>query len=194
MPDVPPGYAQLTYVFRMAGDNEDMLTTLGVKITGSVSVVAVGVFKAAFANAFATQLSTALKLNKVVATIGQDGDPIVIESNTGPASFTGGDSLPVNCAFLVRKVTGLGGRRNRGRMYLPGCNDNLVDTLGTLTSGGVTSLQAACDAFRTALLATAEIDDLVVLHTATIPAVTPTVITSLAIDPRIATQRRRLRP
>lgn len=194
MPVIPAGYAHAELQFLVTGDAEPMLSTFGLKLDGGANVATANSLMAAFATPFATQLATVTKLTGLKLTVGDDGDPLVYQSSSATASFSGGTALPQNCAFLVRKRTASGGRRNRGRMFLPGCNDNLVDELGNVTSAGQTSLQTACTAFLTAVQAVASVEEMVILHTPTVETPLPTVVTSLAIDPRIATQRRRLRP
>lgn len=194
MPTIPVGYASAEYQFRMVGDNELMLSTIGLKLNAPATVDLANQLMGTFRTPFATQLATNLKLVGVKLTAGDDGDPLVFQSTNGELGFTGGGSLPQNCAFLLRKLTGLGGRRNRGRMYIPGVNDNLVDELGVVTSAGLATLQTAASTFLTSTLALAVIDDAVILHTPTVETPLPTVITTLVVDGRIATQRRRLRP
>lgn len=120
-------------------------------------------------------------------------------TGTGPIPFTVAKSvtgtkteapLPPNTSFLVRKGTARGGRRGRGRMFLPPAwtGEINVDANGNITSGNVTALN---------LLLSNLLDD---MDTAGIPAVllhsdggTPDAITAMIAQPLVATQRRRLR-
>jgi hypothetical protein len=120
----------------------------------------------------------------------------------------GGSSLGPQCSILLEKRTGTGGRRGRGRMYVPGVYDGWVDDKGAYVSG----VQAQIDGFADTLLdsLTTAAVPMVVLHspsyTWTITdgqprrvygdpglAPAPYLVTSLVCDPLIATQRRRLR-
>lgn len=110
------------------------------------------------------------------------------------ASVNGGGAATTtspNVSFLVHKQGNFGGRAGRGRMYLPGVVEGSVDPNGELTSGAITGLQTLVSAFLAAL----ESDDIpmYLLHGATSPLDGPTDVTSLAVDSRVATQRRRLR-
>lgn len=192
---IPPGFAEITLQFSFVGDAEPMLTTFGADISGTPTPAELIAVAEDFRQRFSTQLSTKVNLNLVRARVGQDGgDPIVVEAPTSKA-FVGGDAVPPNCAFLLQKRTALGGRKHRGRMFLPGCNFNLIDQVGNVTSGGMTSLQTAATAFLGAINGDGltPITSMVILHDAGLGAIDPTPVTSLTIASKIATQRRRLR-
>lgn len=116
-----------------------------------------------------------------------------------PLAYVGGtvgETTPPNVALLVKKGTGLAGRANRGRMYVPWVGiEGSVDEAGNILAAAVTNFQTSFTAFLNGLAARANDSDMVLLHTYEIPAPAPTetVVTSLTVDPRIATQRRRLR-
>jgi hypothetical protein len=109
---------------------------------------------------------------------------------------------PPNVCYLVRKHTALGGKIGSGRMYVPGLAEPDVDSAGNVQASKVTTFQNAWSAFLAAL-ATAN-QPMALLHTfgtyekkdgtvVTVPAREPTLVSSLVVDPRCATQRRRLR-
>lgn len=97
--------------------------------------------------------------------------------------------LPTNNALLVRKVSSAGGRRGTGRMYVPGLNETAVDAQGIVESSYLIVLQAAF----TGMLGDLSTNDVPmhILHDIAGPA--PTLVQSLAVQARVATQRRRLR-
>lgn len=118
-------------------------------------------------------------------------------NSTGPSLFVStsnqgdvaGGMTPVNTAALVTKSTTLGGRQGRGRMYWPGVPESSVGDDGSLTGSYVSGLQAALTSFFTAL---AGLDlDHYLLHTD--PATSPTLVQSVVVQSRVASQRRRLR-
>lgn len=117
---------------------------------------------------------------------------------TGPSGLTGSTgttgALP-STAVLVRKATGFIGKQNRGRMYVPGLlTDAQVDEGGVITSSEVTGLQGAFTGFL-ADLDTLDIP-MVIIHKAPKSGgepSAPTGVTSLTVEPIVATQRRRLR-
>lgn len=195
---IPPGFAQVVFGFAWPGDSEIMVTTLGVDYTGQTGGadnLATAMFTA-WANSLLQQQTNNLQLQEVTAYKGQDGGPPVVEESTNTAANGGANSdpLPPNSALLIRKRTGLAGRRGRGRFYLPGAAEGPIDANGNLGGSYLNAVQAEADAFMT------ELDNIgvvpVVLHRTegigTEPP--PTVITSFVADGKIATQRRRLRP
>lgn len=105
----------------------------------------------------------------------------------------GADCLPLNCAYLVQKKTAFAGKRNRGRLYLSGCDKNVV-TGSTVGATFLGILQTALDAFGTEL----KLDEStynapmlpVILHNS---AGAPTEINNFVAEARLATQRGRMR-
>lgn len=90
-------------------------------------------------------------------------------------------------SLLVRKSTGLAGRKFRGRMYPPAqVYVNTYDTGGTMTGGTQTEYQAAYSSFLGELEANAGL--MMLLHNDSTP---PTQVQALIVDPNVATQRRR---
>ena len=145
--------------------------------------------------------------------LGQDApDPLVGVNNNGVSPGQRSDAtVAPNAAVLIHKRSAVGGRRNRGRMYLPWyTTDAGVDELGNLNSAELNAIQTTMTAYRVAIAGDANLGDMVILHdsskyTVTRPSPTvkqitrttvvtpsPTVITALVCDPRIATQRRRM--
>lgn len=97
---------------------------------------------------------------------------------------------PINCAVLVKKNTGRGGRKGRGRMFLP-CimlDQTSVSTLGAITPAAVTSLELELNAALS--LCVADEVPLQLLHA---DGSSGDGIISFSVASVIATQRRRLR-
>lgn len=99
---------------------------------------------------------------------------------------------PAN-AFVVSKVSGLAGVRNRGRIYFPGVADNDVGEDGIIVGATVNLLQTQFDALRVALEADAAVDSLCIFHDSTTPVVNPTVQTGYVVRNVIGTMRPRQR-
>lgn len=113
--------------------------------------------------------------------------------NSGDGTLSGPGTASSNAptpqvAVLVKKFTGLGGRANRGRMYLPWAADESgLDEGGNIDPTVVTAVTAAFNGLL-ADLSTAELP-MVILHAgAGIPA---EVITGTC-ESVVATQRRRV--
>jgi hypothetical protein len=191
---IPVGYAQVAYRWSLLGDPEFMISTIGYGlVTGQpLQVQAQGLADSWLSTmGVAANQSNQYTFKGVVMRVGNaTGPPTIVEEPRNVVGGAAGDVvLPQNCSLLVKKFTGAGGRANRGRMYIPPTQlyENLVDSRGVLGAPTLASIQASLDSWH----ATSEF---VILHDSTSPVQTPTVITKLNLDSRIATQRRRLRP
>jgi len=180
-----------------------MLSTLGVELAedDSDGSAAPNRMFNTFADNVLGNLSANTGLYFVTVYVGQDGGaPLVYDSTEdSQQGGAGGTPLPPNCAFLVRKRTSLSGRRGRGRMYLPGVPEGLVDPAGNITGSAVTDLQNGLDNWWDELTGVPPGTSAyppVVLHRSEGAGVepAPTPILSFQAESKIATQRRRLRP
>lgn len=126
-----------------------------------------------------------------VLTQEQAAGDLVVERPTSVDGDLAENGCPSNCALLIRKRTLVGGKRNRGRMYLPAAYlpEEQVSSNGDLDPVWAENIQ---NRWLT-LLAELSNNDLfmVVWHSA--PPLTGTVVSSLTVDGKIATQRRRMR-
>jgi hypothetical protein len=203
MPMVTPsGHASVIESLRLVGDAVDHAVTFGIKINEAApptTAELLEVLGSAFnTHVMATMPSQYTHVNthlewSVLAPPAPQliGDRPSDTAGTNPL----GNLIPQNSAYLVRKNTALGGRRNRGRMYLPGVPESLVSDAGVLTPVRVTEVTNALEAWRAALVASVAIEEMVILHATSLlsPTPAPTPVTSLVCQPLIATQRRRLR-
>ena len=110
-----------------------------------------------------------------------------------PQSITGTQSIlppSSNCSILVKKTSGLVGKKNRGRMYVPPFNitEADIDPKGIITPAERDAMQFFYDNML-GDLAGADLP-MVILHH---EAGTPTPVTSLLVEGLLATQRRRMR-
>lgn len=106
----------------------------------------------------------------------------------GAAGGLGTSSVPPQVALLVKKNTQFGGRKGRGRLYIPGLVESDVEETGQVQAPDVVSWQTAMDDFHTQLN-TDDIPPLLLHNDATVPYL----ITSFTVDSTTATQRRRIR-
>lgn len=201
----PEGWASALVEFTQSGDSEPMAITWGIGpggITPSPVVAAalaqdtVDVLKATGAPLEANQLYTNWTFVGVTVTI---QGPLGGVSGFAPAGVTGTSAspqhMPVNVAVLVHKLTSAGGRRGRGRMYLPpfALGDASVDNNGVVSSALVTAwntrwAQALSDlALAGATMYLGHSPDSMGA------AIEPTLVSALQVDTRVATQRTRLR-
>lgn len=219
---IPAGDGIATYRFTVSGDSEEMNCVVGVRTASPpLGVDHANRLMRAMATTVLLNISSSTTLLGVTLRVKQDGgDFLVFESNA--ASVTGGAAgaaAPQNTALILRKVTTRGGRRGKGRMFIPGIPEGVVDQAGILTATARTDFTTLAGQFLAALSATAVagppaqapvvttiqhsnstttsrssgggVRTITVVEGAAGPA--PDDIVQYAVDPRVGTQRRRLR-
>lgn len=114
------------------------------------------------------------------------------KSVAGTASGAAGNA---SSSLLMRKNTGLGGRANRGRMYVPGISEAAVDPGGVIESGYLSSAQTVATQLIENLVSTdgphAFAVPMVLLHSTS--SSQPPEVLSLTVESTVANQRRRQR-
>ena len=113
----------------------------------------------------------------------------VEERSLNVVGVGGAPFCPPQVAVLVQKISGLAGRANRGRFYIPSPREATIDDGGFLDAGTLGTYQSQADSFLNDLSVAAI--PMRILHTD--PALAPTVVSSLQVEAKVATQRRRLR-
>lgn len=107
-------------------------------------------FQAAFVDAFVDLTSSNCQINKTTVIMGTgDDSPLTGESTVaGTFGITSGAQAPPQVAVVVKKLTGFGGRQNRGRIYLPYLlrDDDVADD-GSFAGSDLSDRQDACDAW-----------------------------------------------
>lgn len=190
-----PGFADVSVQLTMVGLNRPAYFTFGIDPDGGTPQdAATAVMNAiTFTGSLVSQFDNGMTVSQVRVSMGQDGSEDLVGQISGTTTGTQTKStLPPNVAVLIHKVTARGGRRGRGRMFLPWCVDeSLVDEAGLIQNSAVTSLQTACSLFL-AKLADFSVP-MVLLHGVgnTLPGA-PNPVTALTVDKLISTQRRRL--
>lgn len=207
---IPEGFAQITVRFEGNGAPRGAAVVYGVEnLTGQTALQIATAARGAWNTGLMALLNSSVSATTWLAKLG----PV----ETGPSAEVGGaiaggvasaDGANPAMSFLVTKNTDRGGRRGKGRMYLPGVTDTQVSNNGTITALTVTNLQTELNELRTNHIV-ANIP-MVLLHGP--PTVwtlvdgqprrvpiggnfndTPDHVTSLVLDDTVATQRRRLR-
>lgn len=192
---LPTGGKQATLRWTLSGDPDEMVSTLGIDHEGFMTPdeLAHEVYIAATT---AGSLCVAANMFNLYTFVGvtahfQTLGGLLVGEWVAPVVGTGGGNpLPSNCAILVHKRTQLGGRRGRGRMYLPAFTAGELDVnaSGTIDTVDHAAIQAELGVFRTTLVAN---DVPPMLYHSDGGAGTE--ITNLVLDTRIGTQRRRMR-
>jgi hypothetical protein len=179
----------------LSGSVRPAFVTFGVAC-GSVTAdqVADSVMQATLAaSSFNSRLDSSVTVAEVRVSKGEatGEDTLGSESNTAPGGMTI-TSPPANVALLVAKRTERGGRRGRGRLFLPWyIPETDIAEDGTIQSSSLVGIQAALNTWLTQLASGST--PMVVLHRPglTTPGV-PNIVTALPVQTLVATQRRRL--
>lgn len=190
---VPIGFVDAWTRMRIATDSEPMYCALAWR-------VATPPFDQADADALINEIAAALDgavsseitFDGGFVLVGSDGGDLRYDVTTTRTGTLATGMLPNNCAYLIRKNTTLGGRRNRGRMYLPGVLETNASPSGVLTAASITTAQTAVNLLLVGPLSTGNVDQAALLHQVGSP--TPTQVVSFDVQSQIATQRRRMRP
>ena len=193
---IPVSGSQATVRWQLSTDAEPMVCTIGFvdDLLTNDPVAIANRFNTAWDNAQIDSAADMLvgysKLTKLVTTRLASG-PVTVEVGAVVTGTQVGNPLPNNCSFLVRKISALGGRRNRGRLFVPPFRfgEDTVAGNGTITAAQVSAMQGEWTAFLTQM----NLVDLtpVIWHSDGSPGPE---ITSMLVQPRIATQRTRMRP
>lgn len=132
------------------------------------------------------------------------GPPQIATSTIANVVGTNGNLCPpANVAMIVKKTTGLSGRGNRGRLYLPWFgNESIVNEAGIIDAGSVTGAQTRFSAWRARLVT--DTTPLVIANRVyDLPWDNPArklvavnigpTVTAVVVEALCATQRRRMR-
>lgn len=200
--NIPPGWGVCAWGFECLGRPRNYAITCGFQPASSGGDP--NDFAAALDAAFTLTGAPAGDPANMLSTYRYLGTTVTYMTDTGPlpgahshvvSGTAGAGGMPPNAAYLVRKVTGRGGRQGRGRMYVPPFNMSElgVNSAGIIDPSVITALTAQFLAWR-AGAATGGVP-LYLLHgdnkAGTIDA--PDVITDVFVEAQVATQRRRLR-
>jgi hypothetical protein len=204
---IPAGFGEVRHFYIGSGAPTGAQVTYGIDDAGIIDIDDwVEQVHAAWGAAMEDHMVQNVDLIRTECKFGPDEDGPTVEF----VETIGGNILtaqaPPNLCFLIRKQTALGGRRGRGRMFLPGVAEADVDQAGNVSEARQTGLNASFGTFHAALVT---LDSpMVLLHDpATVWALedgqpvrvpvgvapAPTVVTSLSAQAVAATQRRRMR-
>lgn len=198
--EIPVGYGLWQFYMTHATISHTAISTLGFAV--AVPPYTQAQCAAALAQ-FATSVSplhdSEVTYSRCVALIGNDGPLIRFEaSGVAVGSRTTVTIMSPNVTYLVKKSTSFAGHRYRGRMYLPFVAGSGSTQTGQLSSAELAILAGRAGALEVNMIAGGtNAADLRLLHGAssTVPPSAippPTVITDLAAEAFVATQRRRL--
>lgn len=183
--NIPTGYYQAAFHHQLSNTIRRAVCTVGLQYTGADFTNNANGVRGAWATHIMPVLGSGVVYDRLTLT---DDTGTIYDSSTSAAGGITNPSCPWNTAYLVKKTTGQAGRANRGRLYLPGVEEEDVDNAGIIETVKLGSIQTALAAFQTAV----ETNDftLEILHNS---VTTPTSVVALQCQTQVATQRRRLR-
>lgn len=206
---IPSGYAQALIGYTGNNAPTGAANVFGLELLDSMLTPTdvAEIVRSTWASTIMTELTDDVTMSAVRVKFGPDSTGPFVET---AASTVGGNtttSLSPNTAYLATKVTPVGGRRGRGRLYFPGVADTAANDSGVISAGYIALLQPLLDNILSGL--TTAGCPMVVLHS---PATTwvlvngqprrqpvagslpvPSEVLSLPLAARAATQRRRMR-
>lgn len=198
---IPNGYALISHHMKARTADRTMTFTIGVDMTSiSNKQAALDTYELEVQSNgeifAAASFSSDYEYLGISATIGTEVGPLPwsrVRNRVGTGAQV---PVPPNSAILVQKRTALGGRQNRGRMFLPPAwiGEGNVDHLGNIDANLSTIQGYVANMFG--FLVDGELIP-VVLHTANPPGedppATPAPITQMSVQSKLATQRKRMR-
>lgn len=196
---IPEGYAQVTLTFNAPNTFRGQ-TALVLGFGGPLGddPTPLGEFAEAVALSYADNLAAQADSQMSLVSVRVVGPTTAAEY---PANVPGGatlDDAPPNLALLVSHLTPRRGRRGRGRSFLYGfLSDTHVNVNGTVTTARLLQMQDVWTAFIADLTDPAQpgVNHVILQGDGgtTPPLSPPPQVTSSVVQPRCATQRRRLR-
>lgn len=198
---VPPGFAAVSLPLQHQLLARTAYITYGIDVgdIAGASIAAANKQVANFVDSWGDELDDQVVVGPAILRIGQDGgDPLSVE---GTETGTGDESsamLPPNCALLMKKSSNLGGRRGRGRCYIPWVvQEAAANDVGIIDPASLLVRNADADSWLAALAAPdggTPATPMVLLHSTSEISSTPapSLVIGVSCDSMIGTQRRRL--
>lgn len=195
---IPEGFAQIRYGWQLTGSTRPMYCTIGCSVAGAADAQELAnEMDTAWLSTIGTPanlVAGATVLPTYVQARFDAGPPSIASAGVPVPTTSAGGAPPPNVALMVKKLTALGGRRFRGRMFLPAVftNEIYVSTAGVIDNAQILVLQPKLNAFKAAVEAYGR--SLYLLHSEPeVGFILPTALSALVLDPLVATQRSRLR-
>jgi hypothetical protein len=190
---IPPGYANLSFEATSTVTGQEAMTAIGVQLEAADPGTVLSGAADAWISNFSPIISEVWSSGKVVITIGTSDPsaPIVGELNFDPWGGVTLDCCPPNVSTLIRKQTLAGGRKGRGRMFLPSPAEDGIDDAGLFSTSQHADNQTRATDFLADVGDIEGVSGVFLFHTD--PLDDPSEIVGLTAMQMVATQRRRLR-
>ena len=170
--------------------------------TGSAQTF-INFFQTTFNSRFQAQLDTEVSIQLATCKVG-DGSSTPFEATATGALTNGTGAIsppPPNCALLIKKSTGVAGKKNRGRTYVPWSVDmSHVSETGVLDNAFLAAEQVHLDGFLADFVGNGT--PMVIANKVLSSPTPPNYVTNIHVgaevltyklENQLATQRRRLR-
>jgi hypothetical protein len=198
-----PGYAECSLPLRHSLVTRTAYLTWAVKPTSlTATAIAAAVESAVFvSSSLSSVIDSNVLIGPVTVKLGVDGaeDQVAVGGSSYNGTLAGGSPTP-NVATLVIKHTSRGGRRGKGRLFIPWCvSTSNMDEAGHIDNASISFVNTRMATFLSTL--TSNVVPMYLTHSqSTKPNGTephdsggpPNLVTSLTCDATVATQRRRL--
>lgn len=192
---IPEGFGVAKLRWKILTAPDEVITTFGYLSSGvqdaqADSVTIDTAFRFPGRPGGASNVSTRYQTVGVECTRMTATGPVTGETTLRVTGTGTGSPLTPNTSVLVKKLTARGGRKGRGRMFVPGmCVSEIdVDENGIISTPDLADIQLQWSDFLADLQTSVCLPYL--LHS---DSTLPDEITSLVVEPLVATQRRRLR-
>lgn len=161
-------------------------------------------FQSAFGLRLAPEMDDSVTIQKPTVQLGDGTSTPSIATGAGDTNV-GTNAMsapPPNTCALVKKLTSLGGRHNRGRTYLPWCvAEGNIDEAGNIAGSVMSGLQGQLDLFTSDLVA-GGVPMVIANRTYAVDGTTGKryvsayttgpLVTQYNLEGKVATQRRRM--
>lgn len=186
---IPVGFGQATIIYAGTQVPTGAVNTFGFANTGGASpLICATAIELIWSTNIMPVLNDDVELSDILIKLGPNATGPTATSGPGDPGGDVGPGATPQVAYLVQKHTGLGGRKGRGRWFIPGVDEESVDQQGLVAAGMVTALQTGVGDTLTDL-GTADLP-MALLHN---DATTPTLVTDLIVSQTVATIRKRVR-
>lgn len=196
---IPLGFAQVTHAW--GGLPFPSVCTYGISLDFSAPLATTAEqLHDAFGDAFVPRVTGDVTLLETTVKAGPDQTgPSVTFSLSRVGTHVGDLDAPQVCV-IVEKSTAIGGRRGKGRFFVPGGPSTDFQDNGAIIPASLALWNTAANNFNIAVPLVAGVISMVLLHNPSAPGTenptpepVPTEVIGLLVDPITGTQRRRLR-
>lgn len=189
---IPAGYAQINHFFTGVALPRGAQVTYGVELDGTSNLATIGAaLHTEWVTNFGAVTPTNVTLAKTRIKEGPNDVGPFIEVGTATAGTYAAAPDSPQVAMLVTKNTALGGRHQKGRLFLPLLAEQDSDSGGNISAAAQVVYQGALTAWLADVNSVAGVVGMVLLHADEVTAPTP--VTTLVLSSKLATQRRRIR-